>query len=96
MALAAALHCAAGINVDTIDGLYFASTTAPYKEKQCAATIATVLGLPTGSITMDFSGSLRCGSNALKAAMDAVDSGTAKNILVCVANIRLGYPLGPC
>jgi len=67
----------------------------PYEEKQAAATIATVLGLPQEAITIDFSGSLRSGSNALKAAMDAVDSGNRQNILVCAADSRLGYPAGP-
>jgi hydroxymethylglutaryl-CoA synthase len=95
MAVAAALDCTQGIDKTKIDGLYFASTTSPYKEKQCAATIATILGLPSEAATMDFSGSLRSGSDALKAAMDAVDSGKAKNILVCAADTRLGYPFGP-
>ncbi len=95
MAVAAARDCLKGIDRKNIGGLYFASTTAPYKEKQSAATIAAVLDLPPESVTMDFSGSLRCGSNALKAAADAVDSGTAQNILVCAADTRLGYPSGP-
>jgi hydroxymethylglutaryl-CoA synthase len=94
MAVAAAIDCIQGIEKTAIDGLYFASTTAPYKEKQTAATIATVLGLPPEAQTMDFSGSLRCGSNALKAALDAVDSGRARSILVCAADTRLGYPSG--
>ncbi|MBN1188824.1 MAG: hydroxymethylglutaryl-CoA synthase family protein [Dehalococcoidales bacterium] len=95
MAFAAALDCIKGLDRGSIGGLYFASTTAPYKEKQTAATIATVLGLPAEAVTMDFSGSLRCGTNALKAAMDAVYSGSARNILVCVSDNRLGYPAGP-
>jgi len=95
MAAAAARDCIQGIDATKIDGLYFASTTAPYKEKQTAATIAVVLGLPQEAITIDFSGSLRCGSNALKAAVDAIDSGTRKSILVCVADNRLGFPNGP-
>ncbi len=95
MAIAAARDCIQGIDTAEIDGLYFASTTAPYKEKQTAATIAAVLGLPPEAITIDFSGSLRCGSNALKAAMDAVDSGNRQSILVCAADNRLGYPAGP-
>jgi hydroxymethylglutaryl-CoA synthase len=95
MGVAAARDCLQGINLTTIDGLYFASTTAPYKEKQSATTIAAVLGLPPEAVTMDFSGSLRCGSNAMKAATDAVNSGTAQNILVCVAEARLGYTAGP-
>ena len=95
MAVAATRDCIQGIDATKIDGLYFASTTAPYKEKQTAATIATVLGLPQEAITIDFSGSLRSASNALKAAMDAVDSGSRQSILVCVADNRLGYPNGP-
>ena len=69
MAVAAARDCLKGINRENIGGLYFASTTAPYKEKQSAAIIAAVLELPSDAVTMDFSGSLRCGSNALKAAL---------------------------
>ncbi len=95
MATAASLDCIKGIEVSGIGGLYFASTTAPYKEKQSAATIATVLGLPPEAITMDFSGSLRAGSNALKAAIDAVNNGSTQSILVCAADTRLGYPMGP-
>jgi len=94
MAMAAARDCLKGIDRTSIGGLYFASTTAPYKEKQSAATIAAVLDLPPEAITMDFSGSLRCGTSALKAAADAVDSGATSNILVCAADMRLGYPSG--
>ena len=38
MAVAAARDCLKGIDPGSIEGLYFASTTAPYKEKQTAAT----------------------------------------------------------
>ena len=94
MAVAAAKDCLKGIDPKSIDGLYFASTTPPYKEKQTAATIATVLGINKEAFTMDFSGSLRGGTNALKAAMDAVNSGSARKILVCASDVRLGYPMG--
>ena len=94
MAVAAARDCLKGIDPAGIEGLYFASTTSPHKEKQSAATIATVLGLGREAFTMDFSGSLRGGTNALKAAMDAVNSGSAKSILVCASDVRLGYPMG--
>jgi hydroxymethylglutaryl-CoA synthase len=95
MAVAAARDCLKGFERSSIDGLYFASNTAPYKEKQTAATIAAVLNLPSATVTIDFAGSLRCGTNALKAALDAVASGSVKNILVCAADNRLGYPSGP-
>jgi hydroxymethylglutaryl-CoA synthase len=95
MAVAAARDCLRGMDRATVGGIYFASTTAPYKEKQTAAAIAAVLGLPAGIATMDFSGSLRSGSNAFRAALDAVAAGSAKNILVLAADNRLGYPSGP-
>jgi 3-hydroxy-3-methylglutaryl CoA synthase len=95
MAVTAALDCTKEIDVKTIDALYFASTTSPYKEKQVAATIAEVLRLNKETLTMDFGGSLRGGTNALRAAMDAVNSGSAKNVLVCASEVRLGYPNGP-
>lgn len=95
MAVAAARDCLRGIDRTHVGGLYFASTTAPYKEKQSAAIIAAVLDLPPDAVTMDFSGSLRCGASAFKAAADAVASGAAQNIMVCAADMRLGYPNGP-
>jgi hydroxymethylglutaryl-CoA synthase len=95
MAVAAARDCLKGIDPASVGGLYFASTTAPYKEKQSAAIIAAVLGLSPETVTMDFSGSLRSGTNAFKAALDAVMSGSVKNVLVCAADSRLGYPSGP-
>jgi hydroxymethylglutaryl-CoA synthase len=94
MAVAAARDCLKGIDRSSIAGLYFASTTAPYREKQSAAAIAAVLGLAPEAITIDFSGSLRSGTNALKAALDAVTAGSARYILVCAADMRLGYPTG--
>jgi hydroxymethylglutaryl-CoA synthase len=95
MAVAAARDCLAGADRVSVGGLYFASTTAAYQEKQSAATIAAVLGLPVDIVTMDFSDSLRSGTNALRAALDAVLSGSARSVLVCAADMRLGYPSGP-
>ena len=61
-------------------------------EKQTAAVIATVLGLDREAFTADFSGSLRAGTNALRSALDAVKSGSCKNVLVCAADVRVGHP----
>ncbi len=94
MAIAAAADCLKEIDLAGVDGVYFASTTSPYKEKQSAAAIATVLGLSREALTVDFSGSLRGGTNALRAALDAVNAGSARSILVCASDIRLGYPMG--
>lgn len=94
MALAAARECIKGFNPGDIQGVYFASTTPPYREKQTAALIATVLGLDRETFTADFSCSLRAGTNALRSALDAVKSGSSRNVLVCAADVRLGHPMG--
>ena len=94
MAVAAAQQCLRGIDVGTVDGVYFASTTAPYNEKQSAATIAAVLNMGADVCTVDFGGSLRSGTNALRAAVDAVKSGSLKKVLVLAADSRLGLPNG--
>lgn len=92
MATAAAIDCTTGIDRSSIDRLYFSSTSAPYKEKQTAAMIAAAIGLSSDTLTMDFSNSLRCGTDSILAAADAVSSGAAASVLVCTADIRIGYP----
>ncbi len=95
MAVAVAQSCLAGIDLKTVDGLFFASTTAPYNEKQSAATVAAVLGMGAEVYTADFGNSLRSGTNALRAAVDAVNSGSLKKVLVCAAECRIALPNGP-
>ena len=92
MAVEAVLDCLAGTDRDSIDGLYFASTTAPFREKQCASLVAAAADLKPDIITADFGNSLRAGTSALRAALDAVNSGSAQNIIVVAADCRLGYP----
>lgn len=94
MAVAATMDCTKGIDPKSIDGLYFASTTSPYKEKQVAATIATAVDLDREIFTIDFGSSLRGGTSAMRAAMDAINGGSAKSVLVCAADTRLGFPNG--
>jgi len=90
MALAAAWDCATGIDRQEIDGLFFASTTSPYKEKQASTIIAGGMALRRDILTADFGGSVRAGTIALRAAIDAVKAGSAKNVLVTAADLRLG------
>ena len=93
MAVAAALDCMNG-GGSGVDGLYFATTTAPYKEKQAAAIIAAATDLTRECHTADFTNSLRAGSIALKAAMDAVKGGTATQVVVAASDCRRGAPQG--
>ena len=92
MAVAAAMDCLSGLDPHKVDGLFFASTTSPYREKQCSATIATALDLREDILTADFANSLRAGTTALRAALDSVKAGTAKRILVIAADMRPAMP----
>lgn len=92
MAVAAATNCLNGVDRKSIDGLFFASTTSPYKEKLVSSIIAAVLDLPKEILTADFTNSLRSGTMAMKSAMDSVSAGSAKQILVVVSDCRLGAP----
>ena len=92
MAVAAAIDCLKGRSREAIDGLFFASTTAPYREKQIATTIAAAVDLRRDIITADFCNSLRSGTTALRAALDAVKAGSAKQVLVVASDCRMGAP----
>lgn len=90
MAVAAAIDCLAELKREEMDGLYFATTTSPYRERQEATMISTVLGLRPNIRTADFVSSARAGTTALLSACDAVNAGVSKNIVVCAADCRLG------
>ena len=92
MATEAVFDCLAGTDRDTIDGLYFASTTAPFREKQCSSLVAAAADLKSEIVTADHGNSLRAGTTALRTALDAVNSGSAQNIVVTASDCRLAYP----
>lgn len=92
MAVSAARECIKGMDKEKIDALFFASTTSPYKEKQCASLIASAIDLRGNVSVADFANSLRAGTNALRAAIDAVNSKSARLVLVTAADCRLGTP----
>jgi len=92
MGVAAALDCLHDIDHLSVDALYFASTTMPYKEKQCAALVAAALDLRRDVLTADFSSSLRTGTVALSTAFDAIKAGSAKNVLIIISDCRVGVP----
>jgi len=92
MATEAAYNCINGLDRQCIGSVYFASTTAPYKEKQCAAVIASALDLSNEVFSVDFSSSLRAGTNALRSALEAARGGSAGDILIVASDARLGTP----
>lgn len=92
MAVAAVMDCLNGVDRDAVDGLFFASTTSPYREKEAATTVAVSSDFRKDILTADFANSLRSGTNALRAAADAVSAGSAGQVMVAAADIRLGAP----
>mgnify|MGYP001003023842 CR=1 FL=1 len=94
MAVEAGHRCLADFDPSAFDGLFFASTSAPYREKQVASVVATACDLPREIVTADFSGSVRAGLTALTAALRTVASGGAKRILVVASDCRPAEPDG--
>lgn len=95
MGVEACRECLKGVNKGGIDGLYCASTTFPYAEKQTSALMAAALDLEQTAYTVDIAGTLRSASNGVRLALDALKGGSTKNALVCSSDLRLGLPNGP-
>jgi hydroxymethylglutaryl-CoA synthase len=74
------------------DGLYFASTTAPYWQRASSSFIAAACDLPDEIEAVDFGGSLRSGTGALRAALNAVVAGANRKVIVAVSDVRDGAP----
>ncbi|MFZ5643239.1 MAG: hydroxymethylglutaryl-CoA synthase family protein [Bacillota bacterium] len=92
MAVAAALDCASGLDAGAFDSIYFATTTPPHSEKQSATTIAGTLDMRRDARTLDITGSLRSGSSAMLAGLDAAEKG--EKVMVAISDSRMGAPGG--
>ena len=95
MAVEAATDCLLGIDRQSVDGLYLASTSLPYREKQSASIVAKALDLRRDVVTMDVADSLRGATLALRAALDAVNAGSARRCLVVASDCRVPHPHTP-
>jgi len=94
MAVEAARDCLTGVDPKAVDGLFFATTTSPYKEKQVSALMAVPLDLRRDIRTADLNTSLRAGTTAMALAYDSIRAGSANSILISAADMRLGAPAG--
>ncbi|MBI5968244.1 MAG: OB-fold domain-containing protein, partial [Deltaproteobacteria bacterium] len=90
MATAAGIDCLDGFDRSAIDGIFFASTTMPYLERQNAGIIAGAMNLREDVRSADFSGALKSGTSALICALEGGAARNAKQILVGAADCRLG------
>lgn len=92
MATEACLDSLGQCDRDAIDGILFASTTPPYREKQSASFIRKVLDLSSESSTVDICNSLRGGTIGLKLAIDSIKAGSARRLLVAASDLRIAPP----
>lgn len=77
-----------------IDGVFFASTSAPFWQRSVAASLSATLDLPYSSETVDFAGTLRASTAAFRAATDAIVSNRLSSVLVVGSDVREGRPGG--
>jgi 3-hydroxy-3-methylglutaryl CoA synthase len=78
----------AGDDRGHIDGLWFASTTAPFADRLNAGIVSAALTLKRGAAAADITGSQRCGLTALGQALNAVKAGAVTNGLVVSGDHR--------
>ncbi len=92
MAVAASRNCLKNIDKQKIEGLFLASTTLPFADRQNAGIVATALNLKSNMMTSDFTSSQKASTNALLSAIESVKGGERKNILVTAADKRETKP----
>lgn len=92
MAVISTANCLAKADTNSIQGLNFASTTSPYQEKLASSVVATAADFNDDITVSDFANSVRSGTIALRAAIDAIRAGSAKNMVVVAADCRLAEP----
>lgn len=90
MAVAAGLDALKGVDLSTVEGVYFASTTMPYKERLNAGIIISALNVNEQVRGADFGGGLKAGTTALLSSLESVESKRINNILVSSADCRMG------
>ena len=94
MAVESAIDCLAGTDSKTIDGLFFATTTATYKERLCASILAAALDMRRDIRTLDITDTLRAGTSAVATAIDTVNASPATSMLVTCSEHRMAAPAG--
>jgi len=93
MSVEAGLDCLEGFDPKAVDGIFFASTTQVYTEKDSASLIATVLDMREDIITADFTDSTKAATTALTRAVDTIKANKdIKSILVVAADTRMAEP----
>jgi 3-hydroxy-3-methylglutaryl CoA synthase len=86
MAVEAARDCLNGADRATVGGLYFASTTMPFADRQNSGIVATALSLSEDGASADIANSQRAGTTALIQGLNAVAAGQGGGQVLVVAS----------
>ncbi|MDY6831412.1 MAG: SDR family NAD(P)-dependent oxidoreductase [Thermodesulfobacteriota bacterium] len=92
MAVGAGRDCLTEYDKRQIDGLYLASTSLPFMDRQNAGIVSTALNLSEHIATADFTSSQRAGTSALIHAVEAVKSKEKNNVMVIGTDARETKP----
>jgi hydroxymethylglutaryl-CoA synthase len=92
LGLEAAQRCLEEKGKAGLDALYFASTSAPFWQRSSASFMVAACDLPAECETMDFAGSIRSATSALRASVDALNSGRLSRVLIAAGDVRDGQP----
>lgn len=84
LAVEASRDCLVDFDRAQLAALTFASTTAPFADRQNAGIVKEALNLPDAISSMDVGGSLRCGTTALLRALQA--SASTNRAHLCTAS----------
>src|SRR5258706_7804505 len=87
MAVEASRDCLPSHKAEDVRNLYFASTTHPFKDRQNAGVIGTALNIEQNLMASDVGGSLKAGTSALIAGLNASKDGAPS--LVTAADKRM-------
>ena len=88
MAVEASRDCLTSHKPEDVRSLYFASTTHPFKDRQNAGVIGTALSIEQNLLASDVGGSLKAGTSALIAGLNASKNGGGP-ALVAAADKRM-------
>ena len=75
MAVEAGIRCLQGFDPSRVEAVYLATTTAPFRERQCANLVAGAVCAGEEVRSADFCGSLKAGTTALLSALEFVAAG---------------------
>jgi hydroxymethylglutaryl-CoA synthase len=87
MAVEASRDCLTSHKAEDVRNIYFASTTHPFKDRQNAGVIGTALNVEQNLSATDVGGSLKAGTSALIAGLNASKEGAPT--LVAAADKRM-------